>query len=518
MKAFRAIVSVVVVLGLGACASKPTAVTPPPPSAPVARLVLPPEVLPAPASAPKTAMARGLAALERKDGPAAVAAFEACAKEQPKDVDCWWELGWAYYLDHRYEAALTTWKKVAGMDPRRDGLKRVLEKAKKHVALYDRAVRRRAAAPDTFPREGVARETVLRIRAVGDTMLGSDFPEDKLPAKGTSNLAGVQDEFREADVAFVNYEGTFTTQPESEKCGEKGNCFAFRTPPPLAVQLRDVGFRLVSLANNHIQDFGDAGREETEKTVEALGLAWSGKPGVVARVERKGQKIAMIAFHSSDHSNSTLDLENAQALVAAEKASGHLVVVSFHGGAEGLDAMKTPEREEKYFGESRGDVRAFARAVVDAGADVVFGHGPHVLRGMSFYKGRLIAYSLGNFATYGMFNLWGFNGIGAILEVDLKPGGEFAGGRLVPLRQKGHGVPFVDDRAIAWDVVRELSLRDFGDEAVVVAQDGTLGTPVEAKARLAEKRRARKRSFAGERSRRSATRPVHKTVPTVPSP
>lgn len=490
------------------CASTPPAAGPKdvsPPVAPAVRLKLPPEVEPFVSEA-TTPMTRGREALERKDGPAAVAAFEECVKARPKDPDCRWELGWAYYLDQNYEAALSAWKVVAKMQPRREGLKKVLDRARKHVELYSKGVARRKQVPDTFARTDVPRETVMRFRAVGDTMIGSNFPEDKLPAKGTSNLAGVQDEFREADVAFVNYEGTFTTKEESDKCGDKENCYAFRTPPELAVQLRDVGFRLVSLANNHIQDFGDDGRAETEKTVEAQGLAWSGKPGVVARIEKKGQKIAMIAFHSSDHCNSTLDLENAKKLVETEKAAGYLVIVSFHGGAEGLEATRTPASEEKYLGDSRGNVRSFARAVIDAGADVVFGHGPHVLRGMSFYKGKLIAYSLGNFATYGMFNLWGFNGIGAILEVDLKPGGEFAGGRLVPVRQKGHGVPFIDERGIAWDLVRELSHRDFGDEAVVVAADGTLGTVQEAKAKIAEKRKAKRRSYARERMRRSAKR------------
>jgi len=496
----------VVPLLLASCAT--TAPKPqefPPPTAPAARLKPPAEVEP-PAPSTKSAMVRGLEALERKDGPTAVAAFEECVKERPKNPDCKWELGWAFYLNQQYEEALAEWKKVAKLQPKREGLKKVLDRSKKHVEIYGNGVKRRKMVPDSFARGDVPRETVLRFRAAGDTMIGSDFPEDKLPAAGTSNLSGMQDEFREADVSFVNYEGTFTTKKESDKCGEKGNCFAFRTPPPLAVQLRDVGFRLVSLANNHIQDFGDDGREETEKTMEALGLAWSGKPGVVARVTKKGQNIAMIAFHSSDHCNSTLDLENAKTLVAAEKVAGNLVVVSFHGGAEGLEATKTPDAEEKYLGDSRGNVRAFAHAVIDAGADVVFGHGPHVLRGMSFYKGKLIAYSLGNFATYAMFNLWGFNGIGAVVEVDLKPGGEFAGGRIVPVRQKGLGVPFVDERGIAWDVLRELSMRDFGDDAVVVASDGTLGTVQEAKAKIAEKKKAKKRSYAKEKMRQSAKR------------
>ena len=112
-----------------------------------------------------------------------------------------------------------------------------------------------------------------------------------------------------------------------------------------------------------------------------------------------------------------------------KKPWGNRVIVSFHGGAEGLQALHTPNKAELFMNENRGDVRRFAHAVVDAGADIVLGSGPHVVRGMEIYKDRLIAYSLGNFATYRAFNIWGFNGIGLILEADMDDTGRFISGK-----------------------------------------------------------------------------------------
>ena len=90
-----------------------------------------------------------------------------------------------------------------------------------------------------------------------------------------------------------------------------------------------------------------------------------------------------------------------------------LLIVTFHGGSEGAKAMRTGEAAES-LGRSTGRSSPMGPAVIDAGADAVIGHGPHVLRGMEFYRGRLIAYSLGNFLTYRGFNLEGQSGSPAV--------------------------------------------------------------------------------------------------------
>jgi capsule synthesis protein PGA_cap len=136
-----------------------------------------------------------------------------------------------------------------------------------------------------------------------------------------------------------------------------------------------------------------------------------------------------------------------------------------------------PRGSEEFLGEDRGDVRAFAHAVVDAGADLVLGHGPHVVRAMEVYRGRLVAYSLGNFATFGAFNLSGPNGLSLVLEARLAPDGAFLGGRVHPARQEKPGGPHLDPAGSVIPALRRLSEEDFGESAVRVGDDGALAPP-----------------------------------------
>ena len=96
-----------------------------------------------------------------------------------------------------------------------------------------------------------------------------------------------------------------------------------------------------------------------------------------------------------------------------------LVVVIIHAGAEGAGALHTPHGSEFFVGENRGNPRAFAHAVVDAGASLVVGSGPHVIRGVERYRGRMIAYSLGNFVGYHTLAGGGVLSDSAILRVTL---------------------------------------------------------------------------------------------------
>ena len=110
------------------------------------------------------------------------------------------------------------------------------------------------------------------------------------------------------------------------------------------------------------------------------------------------------------------------------------MVVTFHGGAEGADKQHVKPGTEMFLGENRGNLMKFSHAVVDAGADLVVGHGPHVLRGMEWRKGRLIAYSLGNFAGHGSLNWDGVLGVSALLRVTLRGDGAWVQGKIVPVR------------------------------------------------------------------------------------
>jgi hypothetical protein len=324
------------------------------------------------------------------------------------------------------------------------------------------------------------------IAAVGDVMLGSAFPEETggmlPPGDGAHLLDEVAPILRGADIAFGNLEGPLVDAGTSEKCARSkpGRCYAFRVPTRYGRYLADAGFDVLSVANNHAGDFGEAGRASTRATLDALGIRHTGTPGDAARLEVRGTRVAFVGFATSGGTNDLRDLDEAVRLVQAARQEADLVIVSFHGGAEGADRQHVPRGKEEFLGEDRGDLRTFAHAVIDAGAALVIGHGPHVVRGMEVYRGRLVAYSLGNFATYGAFNLSGPNGLSLVLEVRLAPDGAFLGGRAHPARQEKPGGPHLDPAGAVLPVLRRLSAEDFGASAVRVGDDGSLEAPAAA--------------------------------------
>jgi hypothetical protein len=334
-----------------------------------------------------------------------------------------------------------------------------------------------------FEPEAARTTAPVTFALVGDVMLGSTFPDETggllPPDDGKALLSEVTPLLSAADVAFGNLEGPLADTGRSEKCARSkpGRCYAFRVPTRYGKLLADAGFKVFSLANNHAGDFGDEGRASTRRTLEALGIRYAGAPGEVARLEVHGTRVALVAFSTSGGTNDLRDLPEAARVVAAARQGADLVVVSMHAGAEGADRQHVPPGHEDFLGEDRGDVRAFARAVIDAGADLVVGHGPHVVRGMEVVKGKLVVYSLGNFATYGGMNLSGPNGLSLVLEVRLAPDGTFLDGRIHPCRQERPGGPRRDPTAAVIPVVRRLSQEDFGPAAVRVDDDGTIRPP-----------------------------------------
>ena len=132
-----------------------------------------------------------------------------------------------------------------------------------------------------------------------------------------------------------------------------------------------------------------------------------------------------------------------------------------------------PTGPERAYGEFRGDPRAFSHAVVDAGADLVLGSGPHVIRGIERYRGRLIAYSLGNFAGWNNFSTSGTLGLSGLLTVRVDKSGEVLGGQWLSLKLNGNGVPARDATGASLKLVRKLSSRDFA-ETFSIDESGTI--------------------------------------------
>jgi len=316
----------------------------------------------------------------------------------------------------------------------------------------------------------------LQLAAVGDMMLGTDFPVNHLPADDGANLlAAMHPPLQNADITFGNLEGTLLDGGEPVKqCQNPNRCYLFRSPERFALNFEQAGFDVISLANNHARDFGEEGRSASMHALEQQGIHHSGRTGDIASWEVKGQRVAMIAFAPFKNSHDMLDLAAVRLLVSRIKAEHDIVLISFHGGAEGLDALHLPFANEFYYGEDRGDVVAFSHAVIDAGADLVVGHGPHVPRALELYRGRLIAYSLGNFCTYYGISVAGLKGLAPVLQVTITDKGEFVQGRIISARQQRPLGPVPDATNEAARLMKRLTEEDFPNTALVVDEAGLI--------------------------------------------
>jgi poly-gamma-glutamate capsule biosynthesis protein CapA/YwtB (metallophosphatase superfamily) len=312
--------------------------------------------------------------------------------------------------------------------------------------------------------------------AVGDIMLGTDFPENHLPPdNGQHLLAGVATILKQADVTFGNYEGTLLSGGEpAKRCLNPKHCYVFRSPPAFVKDLTAAGFDVISLANNHARDFGDEGRLSSMTTLQQAGIQHSGQEGDYASWQINGMRIGLIAFAPFRGANNPLEIVKAQEVVRAFKAQHDLVMISMHMGAEGDDALRVPFSEEFFHGENRGDVVLFSRSMIEAGADLVLGHGPHVPRALELYNGRLIAYSLGNFCTYYGINVKGKNGLAPILKVTLFDNGEFKSGEIISARQVRPDGPRLDPSHAAAKLIAELTRLDFPDTPLEISPDGLI--------------------------------------------
>lgn len=314
-------------------------------------------------------------------------------------------------------------------------------------------------------------EGVVAIVATGDIVMGST---PNLPSDGGRSFFSDVETDLAGDVVLGNLEGTLSTGGGS-KCGKGStNCFAFQTPPSYARWLQQAGFTVMNLANNHAYDFGAGGLRQTTDALAGVGLEWTGRPGQITVQKVGGIRIALVGFAPYPWAQSLTDIAAAKRLVRKAARSADVVVVTMHAGAEGSDRQHVKRGTERFLGENRGDSMRFAHAVVDAGADLVVGSGPHVLRGMEWYKSRLIAYSLGNFAGYKVFSLGGPLSTSGILRVTLRGDGKFETGRLVPTHLVGAGLPAIDPAEAAHGAVRTLSREDFGARAVKISRDGIL--------------------------------------------
>ncbi len=327
---------------------------------------------------------------------------------------------------------------------------------------------------------GISRylQDTVTIVGVGDIMNGTNFPNASyLPdGDGFYLWKEAMPFLKKADITFGNLEGTILNDGgEQKECVNPKVCYLFRSPEYLATNLSKNGFDLLSLANNHANDFGETGRLNTQRVLDSLGIAHAGsldQPYVVKKIGHL--KVGFCAFAPNRGTESIHQYEKIKSTLQYLNSVSDIVIGSFHAGAEGSKHQHVTREQEYYYGEDRGNVFELAHLMVDNGADVVFGHGPHIARAVELYKGRFIAYSLGNFLTYGRFNLGGLAGEAPVVELKTDATGKFIIGRIHSFRQSYVYGPQMDLNLSSIGTIRKLSLEDFPENAIAIDEAGNI--------------------------------------------
>ncbi|MEM6521228.1 MAG: CapA family protein [Cyanobacteria bacterium P01_C01_bin.70] len=317
-----------------------------------------------------------------------------------------------------------------------------------------------------------APQVAVQIKAMGDIIPGTDFPNYRLPNDPNYLFNSVKMFIGEVDIVFGNFESTLTDYPDTAKNVGQGMTFAFRTPPNWTDVLKSAGFDVLSVANNHSFDFGDPGFDDTIANIEQSGMRAVGRKDQIVTVDANGYQVAFIGFSYWPDHNDMNNLAAATALVQQAQAAADMVVISVHAGAEGTNALRVRNQTEYFFSENRGNMVQFSHAMIDAGADLVLGHGPHVPRAVELYQNKLIAYSLGNFLGYRTLSTVGPLGLSMILQVDLSETGDFVQGRVIPVVLDRNGVPYIDDAFATVTLVRQLTAQDFPETPLTIDQMG----------------------------------------------
>jgi poly-gamma-glutamate capsule biosynthesis protein CapA/YwtB (metallophosphatase superfamily) len=291
----------------------------------------------------------------------------------------------------------------------------------------------------------------------GDIVLGNSYVVEHIPKDWEQRyFAGVRDILKKSDMAFGNFEDTLTDFEKSSKNTASGTKYAFRSPPHYAELLYQEGFRVLNVANNHANDFGETGFRDTVANMRSAGIAVAGLKDQTATLSIRGLNIAVLGFAYLNRFNMVQDIEEDAERVRQAKAQGAYVIVTFHGGAEGSSAIWNDNAEEEFLGENRGNTVAFSRAMIDAGADLVVGHGPHVLRAAECYQGKPIVYSLGNFVGVGGLSMKNYAAVSALLEVAVNPDGSLQNINLVPIRFNEQKLPQIDPQEYGTRLVNYL--------------------------------------------------------------
>lgn len=322
-----------------------------------------------------------------------------------------------------------------------------------------------------------AKDTIAFI-GVGDIMPGTNFPSARYlpPDSGKNLFTAVLPLLKDADITFGNLEGCLLNEGGTvKKCQDSTKCYAFRIPTFFAGILKEAGFDILNLANNHCGDFGEAGRISTSKTLDSVGIFYAGLTTCSSVVFTCNDlKIGFCGFSPFKGTVDMMATDTVIKIVHTLDSVCDIVIVSIHSGAEGANYNHVTRQPEVFYDEDRGNVYEFAHSLIDEGADIVFGHGPHVTRAVELYKNRFIAYSLGNFCTYARFNLKDAAGVAPIVKVFTNPKGEFLKAKVYSILQTGEGGPFTDISNAAIQQMIELTNADFPENQLMINKNGDI--------------------------------------------
>jgi poly-gamma-glutamate capsule biosynthesis protein CapA/YwtB (metallophosphatase superfamily) len=336
---------------------------------------------------------------------------------------------------------------------------------------------------------------MVRVCAGGDVSLGTNLdttwtrlamrrlgrPVAAIPSPD-SLLAPLRPLVADADLVLLNVEGAIGSGRTGSKCGPRSTaCYALRMPERAAAAFRGVASESAvvvgNVANNHARDAGLPGFAATQRNLADAGVLVTGADTLATlAVTARGDTVALLGFSTSG-SPDARDLAAVRRHVARAAATAARVVVTMHLGAEGVGAAAVRDTTERYYDVDRGNPVAFARAAVEAGADLVVGHGPHLLRAAEWRDSSLVAYSLGNLVTYGSFSFAPPLDRAGVLCATLDESGRPSDAVLRSTRQRLPGIVSEDETGRGARVLDSLSRADFPRTGVRVGRDGTITEP-----------------------------------------
>ncbi len=256
-----------------------------------------------------------------------------------------------------------------------------------------------ASSQESSPSRSYIKESVvITISALGDVALGQDsrfrhkdsfnYVFEKINGDYNYFFSNVADILSQDDLTIANLETTLSNETVQAEKYDYGNNYWFNGSPEYAYILKAGSVEAANLANNHTYDFGQAGYDATRKALEDAGIDYFGYSEVLYR-DVRGIKVGMVGFNQLGNYEQGLDMAVFKKEVAdmtrKVKEESDLVIANFHWGKEYQYRHEALQQELGYL-------------AIDSGADLVIGNHPHVLQPIEKYKGKYIAYSLGNFS------------------------------------------------------------------------------------------------------------------------